>query len=111
MKEGIRIFSFAILGLSAVVSLSAQSENRVIRGQPRNVPNPKTTVIIDYVDSFEHHRPNHGGGPGGGGDEPPTDEPPTTHLEGHFELIGGVWDDSDATTTRTVSRIHIFEPS
>ncbi len=79
------------------MGISAQAKNPIVRGKPIN---PKTTVIIDYIDSFNHHKPDHGGGPGGppGGEDPPPDPPPPddTHKDGHFELIGGVWGDASA---------------
>ena len=61
-------------------------------GNPVNVPNLKTTAIIDYLDG---HKPGHdkGGPPGGGGGTGPE------HSAGHFELIGGVWADSNPSTT------------
>ena len=46
--------SFSLLFFLSIVVL-AQSENRVTRGQPPL--NPKWTVIIDYVDSFDEHKP------------------------------------------------------
>lgn len=67
------------------------------QGQPEGRPeqlNPKTTVIIDYTNGFEHHKPDHGSGPPGGGGEEET----VDHSAGHFELIGGVWADSFTTT-------------
>lgn len=57
----------------------------------RNVRNPKTTVIIDYIDSFENNKGGYGKGgkPGSGGGDSDT------HADNeHFELIGGVWADS-----------------
>ena len=59
----------------------------------RNVRNPKTTVIIDYIDSFEHHKPGHDKGK-------PDKEPPHPPSDGHpdrehFELIGGRWGNPD----------------
>ncbi len=47
--------SISLLFFLSMVSLHAQSENRVTRGQPPL--NPKWTVIIDYVDSFDEHKP------------------------------------------------------
>ena len=59
-------------------------------GKPVNVPNPKTTAIIDYIDA----KPDKPGKPGkrGGGTGP-------DHSAGHFELIGGVWADANPNTT------------
>jgi hypothetical protein len=66
-------------------------------GKAPNV-NPRTTAVIDYAEPFDQHKPGHdngngkgpGGGGGGGGDGP-------DHSAGHFELIGGVWDDADGS--------------
>ncbi len=79
--------SISLLFFLLMVSLHAQSENRVTRGQPPL--NPKWTVIIDYVDSFDEHKPRHRPR-----EEPPPPEEDTTHTEGHYELLGGVWDAS-----------------
>ncbi len=85
---------YPILILMITLGISAQAKNPIVRGKPIN---PKTTVIIDYIDSFNHHRTGHGGGggpggpPGGGGGDSPDD----THKDGHFELIGGIWVDAD----------------
>ena len=90
MKNLSRILaSISLLFFLSMVSLHAQSENRVTRSRLKDALNPKWTVIIDYVDTFTGHKPKH---------QPPTESPPpeedNTHLDGHFELIGGVWDDS-----------------
>jgi hypothetical protein len=80
--------SISLLFFLLMVSLHAQSENRVTRGQPPL--NPKWTVIIDYVDSFDEHKDRRHGPPAPG-EEPP---PPVDHtkLDGHhYELIGGRW--------------------
>jgi hypothetical protein len=84
------VLAFVCLGLTAY-------------GQPRGKPvNPKTTVIIDYAADFKTHKPNHpgGGGPGGGGGE----EPPG-HENGHYELIGGAWADSNLATAEVDPRL------
>ena len=57
--------SISLLFFLSMVSLHAQSENRVTRGQPPL--NPKWTVIIDYVDTFTGHKDRH----------PPRGEPTT----------------------------------
>lgn len=96
MKYFIRLFLSCLLLVDfAAGSMSGQSENRITKGDPV-ARNPKWTVIIDYVDSFEHHKPDHGGGPGGSPE--PDPEPDLPHPDGHFELIGGVWPDSDLST-------------
>jgi len=88
--------SFSLLFFLSIVVL-AQSDNRVTKGQPRILRNPKWTVIIDYVDSFDEHKPRHRPR-----EEPPPPEEDTTHTEGHFELLGGVWDASDLPLDFTV---------
>lgn len=61
------------------------------KGDPVHA-NPKTTVIIDYAEPFNHHKPGHDKGkPSGGGDT-------VDHSAGHYELIGGIWADADAAT-------------
>ena len=57
------------------------------RGQALNTPNPKTTVIIDYIDAKGGK-----GKPKGGGEEA------VDHSAGHYELLGGVWADADLST-------------
>ena len=79
----------SLLFLLSIVGLRAQSENRVTRGQPTTPRNPKWTVIIDYIDSFDGHKPKHQPR-----EEPPPSEVDITHADGHFELLGGVWPDS-----------------
>ncbi len=77
------------------------TQKQIVRAQNdnaerhRNVRNPKTTVIIDYVDSFEHHKPGHDRGKPDDGEEPPPPDPDVHDPGEHFELIGGKWADSD----------------
>ncbi len=77
-----------LLFFLSIVGLRAQSENRETRSRLKDALNPKWTVIIDYVDTFTGHKPKH---------RPPTEPPPpeedNTHLDGHVEVIGGVWSD------------------
>jgi hypothetical protein len=91
------IASISLLFFLATVVL-AQSENRITKGQPRILRNPKWTVIIDYVDSFDTHKPRHPSRE----ESPPPVEDTTTHTEGHFELLGGVWNPSDLPLDFTV---------
>ncbi len=75
---------------------AAKAAGGPVHGKPLPHRNPKTTVIIDYVESFDGHKPGHGGG-GRGGECTPN----TLHAGnqiGHYELIGGVWADADAGT-------------
>ena len=58
--------------------------------------NPKTDVIVDYVDGVPA-RGGVPGPPGDGGEDPP--EADDTHLDGHYDLIGGFWVDGDGATT------------
>ncbi len=96
MKNLSRILaSISLLFFLSMVSLHAQSENRVTRGQPPL--NPKWTVIIDYVDSFDEHKDRHRPR-----EESPPPEEDTTHAAGHYELLGGVWNASDLPLDFTV---------
>ena len=92
MKNLVRAFICVVAGVLLLPGgLLAQSENRETRSRLKDALNPKWTVIIDYVNSFEHHRPGHSRG----GDEPPPPEEECLDphcINGHFELIGGVWD-------------------
>ncbi len=79
------------------MGLGAQSENRVTKGQPRIPRNPQWTVILDYVDSFDEHKPRHRPR-----EEPPPPEEDASHADGHYELLGGVWNASDLPLDFTV---------
>ncbi|MDA2938245.1 M10 family metallopeptidase domain-containing protein [Acidobacteria bacterium AH-259-A15] len=86
-------FTKLLVGLSAAallltLSLHAQAQNRETRSRLKDALNPKWTVIIDYINSFEDNK-----GRRKPKKEPPPPEENNTHLDGHFELIGGVWED------------------
>jgi len=81
--------SISLLFFLSIVSLQAQSENRETRSRLKDALNPKWTVIIDYIDSFEDNKARRKPKK-----KPPPPEVDNTHLDGHFELIGGVWSDS-----------------
>lgn len=89
MKK-LAILAGTLLALAALLSASVvYAAGPPVTGKPIDV-NPKTMVIIDYVDSQDSQGANKGRGkgpPGGGGDEP-------DHRFGHYELIGGVWADN-----------------
>lgn len=82
-----------LLSLSFIFSAStAIADNGKSELHKRN---PKSTVIVDYVDDFAA-RGGAPGPPGGNNNDDP--EPDTTHQDGHYDLIGGYWADSNGAT-------------
>lgn len=88
----IRVMLVMCMGI--LLNTTANAQGRGKDKSDTHSRNPKTTVIVDYVGDYDAR----GGipGPPGGPDDP---EPPdTTHQNGHYELIGGVWVDGDNST-------------
>lgn len=96
------LVGLSLTALLLLLSFQAQAQNGG-NSDTRRALNSKSTVIIDYVDSFEHHRTGHSRGGGGGGEDPPVEH--TLGL-GHFELIGGVWPDSDTSDLDVDPNLH-----
>ena len=84
------LLAVPVVLLGLVIAPSSQTQGNPLGGQAVPRPNPKSAVIIDYVDSFDTHRPGHGGG--GGVCTGSTMHP--GNPAGHFVLIGGHWADA-----------------